>query len=88
MRNWLTPVPHRTRVVHFNAIPASFQAASLRLQMDTRWFAESGVLDMYVMLGPKPKDIFQQYARLTGTTSLPPVSHGSGVPVILIASLC
>ena len=42
-------------------------------QMDTRWVAESGVFDMYVMMGPKPYDVFRQYASLTGTTALPPV---------------
>ena len=43
-------------------------------QMDTRWVAESGVFDMYVMMGPAPYDVFRQYASLTGTTALPPVS--------------
>ena len=42
-------------------------------QMDTRWVAESGVFDMYVMMGPAPYDVFRQYASLTGTTALPPV---------------
>lgn len=43
-------------------------------QMDTHWFSESGVIDIFVMLGPRPKDVFKQYAALTGSTELPPVS--------------
>ena len=34
--------------------------------------SESGILDVYFLLGPKPSDIFKQYASLTGATSLPP----------------
>lgn len=42
-------------------------------QMDTHWFSESVVIDIFVMLGPRPKDVFKQYAALTGSTELPPV---------------
>ena len=42
-------------------------------QIDTHWFSESGVIDVFVMLGPKPHDLFRQYAALTGPTPLPPV---------------
>jgi len=42
-------------------------------QTDTHWIAESGVLDLFVFLGPSPQDIFKQYSSLTGTTSMPPM---------------
>ncbi|XP_070181942.1 neutral alpha-glucosidase AB-like isoform X2 [Littorina saxatilis] len=42
-------------------------------QTDTHWFSESGVIDVFLMLGPGPKDVFRQYAALTGTTPLPPL---------------
>ena len=42
-------------------------------QTDTHWFSESGVIDVFFMMGPAPKDVFSQYAQLTGTTNLPPV---------------
>ena len=46
-------------------------------QIDTHWFSESGIIDVFFMLGPEPRDVFRQYAALTGTTPLPPVSfHG------------
>jgi alpha-glucosidase (family GH31 glycosyl hydrolase) len=29
--------------------------------------SESGVIDVFFLLGPKPQDVFKQYASLTGT---------------------
>lgn len=40
-------------------------------QTDSHWFSESGVIDVFFMLGPSAKDVFYQYAQLTGTTNLP-----------------
>ena len=39
----------------------------------TRWIADSGVLDLFLLLGPKPADVMAQYARLTGPTAMPQV---------------
>ena len=41
-------------------------------QVETHWISESGVMDVFILLGPKPKDVSKQYAALTGTTPLPP----------------
>ncbi|KAF8058741.1 glycoside hydrolase family 31 protein [Lyophyllum atratum] len=38
---------------------------------ETHWISESGILDLFLMPGPTPEDIFRQYSRLTGTTVLP-----------------
>ncbi|XP_057213820.1 neutral alpha-glucosidase AB isoform X1 [Triplophysa rosa] len=43
-------------------------------QTDVRWMSESGIIDVFIMLGPKPTDVFTQYASLTGTQSFPPLS--------------
>ena len=40
----------------------------------TRWIADSGILDLFLLLGPKPSDVMAQYARLTGPTIMPQVS--------------
>lgn len=40
-------------------------------QVETHFMSESGVLDFYMMLGPKPKDVVRQYAALTGVAPLP-----------------
>ncbi len=43
-----------------------FKIIVLILQVDTHWMFESGILDVFVMLGPGPKDVSRQYGRLTG----------------------
>lgn len=37
----------------------------------THWITESGILDLFVFMGPSSNDIFQQYTALTGKTPLP-----------------
>ena len=37
----------------------------------THWFSESGLLDIYVFLGPRPEDVTKAYGELTGYTQLP-----------------
>ena len=44
-------------------------------QIDSHWYSESGIIDVFFMFGPAPRDVFKQYATLTGTTPLPPVSN-------------
>ena len=41
-------------------------------QVDTHWISESGIIDTFVLLGPSPKKVSGQYAKLTGATPLPP----------------
>ncbi|KAG6828839.1 hypothetical protein H0H92_006598 [Tricholoma furcatifolium] len=38
---------------------------------ETHWISESGILDLFLMPGPTPADIFKQYSKLTGTSVLP-----------------
>ncbi|XP_033124812.1 neutral alpha-glucosidase AB-like isoform X2 [Anneissia japonica] len=42
-------------------------------QVDSHWFSESGIIDVFILLGPSPDDVFSQYASLTGTTPIPPL---------------
>ncbi|KAK9770434.1 putative alpha/beta-glucosidase agdC [Seiridium cardinale] len=37
----------------------------------THWVSESGLLDVFVFLGPTPQDISKTYGELTGTTAMP-----------------
>ncbi|XP_048486007.1 neutral alpha-glucosidase AB [Plutella xylostella] len=39
---------------------------------DARFMSESGIIDIFVMLGPSPAEATRQYMRLTGPTPLPP----------------
>ncbi|KAG8844242.1 hypothetical protein FRB91_002752 [Serendipita sp. 411] len=38
---------------------------------ETHWISESGILDVFILPGPTPNDVFKQYARLTGTPAVP-----------------
>lgn len=38
---------------------------------DTHWISESGLLDVFVFLGPTPQDVIGAYTGLTGTQQLP-----------------
>ena len=44
-------------------------------QVDTHWFSESGIVDVFFLLGPTSDEIFGQYSSLTGTAAMPPVSY-------------
>ncbi|CAI6307705.1 unnamed protein product [Periconia digitata] len=37
----------------------------------THWISESGLLDVFVFLGPTPQDLTRQYGELTGFTAMP-----------------
>jgi alpha 1,3-glucosidase len=39
--------------------------------VSTQWIAESGLLDLFFLLGPTPADATSQFAQLTGGTALP-----------------
>ncbi|XP_064409152.1 neutral alpha-glucosidase AB, partial [Latimeria chalumnae] len=49
------------------------QGASEIPQTDVRWMSESGIIDVFVLLGPSPSQVFSQYASLTGTQAFPPL---------------
>lgn len=44
-------------------------------QVDAHFMSESGIIDVFFFLGPKPLDVFRQYSALTGTAPLPPVRY-------------
>ncbi len=35
----------------------------------TQWIAESGIVDLFVFIGPGPADVLRQYGELTGASS-------------------
>ena len=39
----------------------------------THWISESGIVDLFLLPGPNPRTLYEQYARLTGRVSLPPM---------------
>ncbi|KAM0269423.1 hypothetical protein ACHAQH_009751 [Verticillium albo-atrum] len=44
---------------------------SSKTTTNTHWMSESGLLDVFVFLGPTPQDVTKNYAQLTGTTAMP-----------------
>lgn len=38
----------------------------------TYWMSESGILDLFIFLGPSSQDIFSSFGALVGTTIMPP----------------
>lgn len=38
---------------------------------ETHWFSESGLIDVFVFLGPSPQEISRSYGELTGFSQLP-----------------
>ncbi|WVQ78487.1 hypothetical protein IAT38_000573 [Cryptococcus sp. DSM 104549] len=40
--------------------------------VQTHWISESGILDLLLLPGPRPAQLAEQYALLTGPTPLPP----------------
>ena len=37
----------------------------------THWISESGIMDIFIMLSPSPKELSKKYAELTGYTAMP-----------------
>ncbi|GLH04970.1 uncharacterized protein GBIM_10615, partial [Gryllus bimaculatus] len=40
-------------------------------QVDAHFISETGIIDVFFNLGPRPLDVFRQYTKLTGTAPLP-----------------
>ncbi|KAG1882354.1 glycosyl hydrolases family 31-domain-containing protein [Suillus subluteus] len=46
-------------------------SAMWRKVVEAHWISESGILDVFLLPGRTPTDVFTQYAHLTGTAPLP-----------------
>jgi len=40
---------------------------------NTHWISESGIIDIFMLPGPSPQDMYRQYSKITGTMKLPPM---------------
>ncbi|XP_072481170.1 neutral alpha-glucosidase C isoform X2 [Notamacropus eugenii] len=45
----------------------------VKVRTDVRWMSESGIIDVFLLMGPTPAAVFKQYSILTGTQALPPL---------------
>ncbi|XP_074091277.1 neutral alpha-glucosidase C-like [Macrotis lagotis] len=70
-------------LVEINTHPSLDQAVSpkglvmakqkVKAQSDVCWMSESGIIDVFLLMGPTPAAVFTQYSKLTGTQALPPL---------------
>lgn len=37
----------------------------------SQWIAESGIVDVFLLVGPRPSDVSAQFATVTGGSALP-----------------
>ncbi|KAE9553720.1 hypothetical protein FO519_003075 [Halicephalobus sp. NKZ332] len=54
------------------SIVDKFKSSESVPQMDAHFISESGLIDLFIFLGPKPQDVFRQYSGITGRYPLPP----------------
>uniref|UniRef100_A0ABI7YTB6 Glycoside hydrolase family 31 N-terminal domain-containing protein n=1 Tax=Felis catus TaxID=9685 RepID=A0ABI7YTB6_FELCA len=45
----------------------------VRSRTDVHWMSESGIIDVFLLTGPTPSDVFKQYSYLTGAQAMPPL---------------
>ncbi|XP_054987244.1 neutral alpha-glucosidase C [Sorex araneus] len=45
----------------------------VRSRTNVHWMSESGIIDVFLLTGPTPSDVFKQYSYLTGTQAMPPL---------------
>lgn len=68
-------IAHRAKqtigVFWLNAAEMFIDIAKTKDMVSSQWIAESGVVDVFFLLGPSPADVSSQYASLTGGTALP-----------------
>ncbi|MCJ1312562.1 hypothetical protein MMC25_006236 [Agyrium rufum] len=63
---WVDIVKHKT-----SSNPLNLALGTSPIDTQTHWFSESGLLDLFVFMGPTPQDVIQSYSSLTGYTQLP-----------------
>lgn len=52
-------------------IHLTFTGSKSENNVDAHFMSESGIVDLFVLMGPTPKDAIKQYASLTGVHPLP-----------------
>lgn len=82
----------RGRVLDFSLLPLQtlfgkmldyLQGSGETPQTDVRWMSESGIVDVFLLLGPSISDVFRQYASLTGTWHPRAVSQRPPSPALI-----
>ena len=61
---WIDVIKQKENTLSFSTNKESTQ---------THWMSESGILDLFVFLGPNASWLYKNYGELTGYTPLPPM---------------
>lgn len=66
---WLNPSETWIDILKTKSNPSTFSTETSSTM--THWFSESGVLDLFVFLGPDASTIYKKYGELVGYTAMP-----------------
>lgn len=66
-------VTETSGVFWFNPTETFVDVEEVNGSSKTYFMSESGIIDLFLLPGPNPSAIYNQYARLTGRTPLPPI---------------
>lgn len=66
---WVDILSHADQNV-LSSIVNLVSGSNAEAQIDAHFMSESGIIDTFFLLGPKPDDVLRQYASLTGTAPL------------------
>ncbi|KAI8867416.1 hypothetical protein GQ42DRAFT_56104 [Ramicandelaber brevisporus] len=69
---WMNPTEMWVDIQRVKDSKLSRSKGDDSLSTRTHWFAESGVLDLFLFAAPEPQGVIAQYTALTGTTAMPP----------------
>jgi mannosyl-oligosaccharide alpha-1,3-glucosidase len=58
---------------YFNPTETFVDITSQQEGKSTHWISESGIIDVFLLPGSTPTDLYRQYAKITGTMPLPPM---------------
>lgn len=68
---WLNAAETYVDLTQHSGAGGLFGAATVP-RKTVHWMSETGVMDLYFVLGPRPSDVMHQYTSLTGFPYLPP----------------
>ena len=57
-------IPFQYTLTQMGPVAAKQKVGS---RTDVHWMSESGIIDVFLLTGPTPSDVFKQYSYLTGT---------------------
>eukprot|EP00211_Chloroparvula_japonica_P004983 CAMPEP_0119120432 /NCGR_PEP_ID=MMETSP1310-20130426/1470_1 /TAXON_ID=464262 /ORGANISM="Genus nov. species nov., Strain RCC2339" /LENGTH=911 /DNA_ID=CAMNT_0007109909 /DNA_START=1 /DNA_END=2736 /DNA_ORIENTATION=- len=63
---------HTVGILWMNAAETWVDIAADASGSHSHWYSETGLLDVFILTGPTPQDVYRQMAAVTGRADLPP----------------